>query len=166
MASFSTSGQSWSSDPVPGLDSSSTEPFSQSSTEPFSQSNYGIQAFAGLQAQYRKLMEQNMTLIAQLEAHLQQETENASGTLLDMQQHGQVLEAAESHDFCHETYRYPMASGHENRADARAKEHAGANLKVFDQMCVCVFITAGPITKLFAWGEGDSGGHVLRETTS
>jgi len=33
---------------------------------------------------------------------------------------------------------------------------------------VCVFITqaAVPITKLFAWGEGDSGGHVLRETTS
>jgi len=27
---------------------------------------------------------------------------------------------------------------------------------------VCVFITAVPITKLFAWGEGDSGGHVLR----
>jgi hypothetical protein len=26
--------------------------------------------------------------------------------------------------------------------------------------------TAVPITKLFAWGEGDSGGHVLRETTS
>jgi hypothetical protein len=24
-----------------------------------------------------------------------------------------------------------------------------------------LFITAGPITKLFAWGEGDSGGHVL-----
>ena len=33
-------------------------------------------------------------------------------------------------------------------------------------MCECVFITAVPITKLFAWGEGDSGGHVLRETTS
>jgi len=32
--------------------------------------------------------------------------------------------------------------------------------------CVCVFITVVPITKLFAWGEGDSGGHVLRETTS
>jgi hypothetical protein len=32
--------------------------------------------------------------------------------------------------------------------------------------CVCVFITAVPITKLFAWGEGGSGGHVLRETTS
>ena len=33
-------------------------------------------------------------------------------------------------------------------------------------MAVCVFITAVPITKLFAWGEGDSRGHVLRETTS
>jgi len=32
--------------------------------------------------------------------------------------------------------------------------------------CVCVFTTAGPSTKLFAWGEGDSGGHVLRETMS
>jgi hypothetical protein len=30
---------------------------------------------------------------------------------------------------------------------------------------VCVYY-AVPITKLFAWGEGDSGGHVLRETTS
>jgi hypothetical protein len=30
----------------------------------------------------------------------------------------------------------------------------------------CVFITAVPIIKLFAWGEGDSGGHVIRETTS
>ena len=30
----------------------------------------------------------------------------------------------------------------------------------------CVFITAVPIRKLFAWEEGDSGGHVLRETTS
>jgi hypothetical protein len=29
-----------------------------------------------------------------------------------------------------------------------------------------LFITAGPITKLFAWDEGDSGGRVLRETTS
>jgi hypothetical protein len=26
---------------------------------------------------------------------------------------------------------------------------------------VCVFSTAGPITKLFAWGEEESGGHVL-----
>jgi hypothetical protein len=33
-------------------------------------------------------------------------------------------------------------------------------------LVVYVFITAGPIIKLFAWGEGDSGGHVLRETTS
>ncbi len=31
---------------------------------------------------------------------------------------------------------------------------------------VSVFITAVPIINLFAWGEGDSGGHVLRETTS
>ena len=31
---------------------------------------------------------------------------------------------------------------------------------------VCVFITAVPNRKLFARGEGDSGGHVLRETTS
>jgi hypothetical protein len=31
---------------------------------------------------------------------------------------------------------------------------------------VCVFITAVPIIKLFAWGEGDSGGHVLRDTTT
>jgi hypothetical protein len=29
-----------------------------------------------------------------------------------------------------------------------------------------VFISAVPIIKLFAWGEGDSGGHALRETTS
>jgi hypothetical protein len=27
-------------------------------------------------------------------------------------------------------------------------------------LCVC-FITAGPITKLCAWGEEESGGHVL-----
>jgi len=33
------------------------------------------------------------------------------------------------------------------------------------KVCVC-FITAGPITKLFAWGGEESGGHVLRETTS
>jgi len=40
----------------------------------------------------------------------------------------------------------------------------------FAQRCpfgdYCVFITAVPITKLFALGEGDRGGHVLRETTS
>jgi hypothetical protein len=28
-------------------------------------------------------------------------------------------------------------------------------------VCVCVFITAGPIIKLCAGGEGDSEGHVL-----
>jgi hypothetical protein len=31
---------------------------------------------------------------------------------------------------------------------------------------VCVFITAGPSTKLIAVGGGDIGGHVLRQTTS
>ena len=31
---------------------------------------------------------------------------------------------------------------------------------------MCVFITAVPITKLFAEGGGGNGGHVLRETTS
>jgi len=35
-----------------------------------------------------------------------------------------------------------------------------------DPWGVCVFITAGPSTKLFAWGGGDIGGHVLRETMS
>ena len=29
-----------------------------------------------------------------------------------------------------------------------------------------MFITAVPLIKLFAWGEGESGEHVLRETTS
>ena len=32
---------------------------------------------------------------------------------------------------------------------------------------MCVFITAVPITKLFAWGGGgNNGGHALRENTS
>ena len=35
-----------------------------------------------------------------------------------------------------------------------------------DCLAVCVFITVVPITKLVAWEEGDSGGHVLRETMS
>ena len=29
-----------------------------------------------------------------------------------------------------------------------------------------MFIIAGPIIKLLVWGEGDSGGHLLRETMS
>jgi hypothetical protein len=42
---------------------------------------------------------------------------------------------------------------------------------LWNQVCqtnrhACVFITVDLIIKLFAWGEGDSGGHVLRETTS
>jgi hypothetical protein len=39
-------------------------------------------------------------------------------------------------------------------------------LFAFSEPPVCEFITAVPITKLFAWGQEDSGGHVLRETTS
>ena len=38
-------------------------------------------------------------------------------------------------------------------------------LRVNLSMCVC-FITAGPITKLFARAGGGNGGHVQRETTS
>ena len=32
--------------------------------------------------------------------------------------------------------------------------------------CRLLFITPVPITRVFAWGEGDSGGDVLRDTTS
>jgi hypothetical protein len=46
----------------------------------------------------------------------------------------------------------PCASAHDNQG--------------VDISAQGVFITAVPIIKLFAWGEGDSGGHVLRETTS
>ena len=35
-----------------------------------------------------------------------------------------------------------------------------------EEEIVCVFITAVPMTKLFARGGGGNGGHVLRETTS
>ena len=38
--------------------------------------------------------------------------------------------------------------------------------RILTSTLACVFITAVPIIKLFALGEGDSGGHVLRETTS
>jgi hypothetical protein len=40
------------------------------------------------------------------------------------------------------------------------------NEPVSDTSDMTVYITAVPIIKLFAWGEGDSRGHVLRETTS
>jgi hypothetical protein len=43
---------------------------------------------------------------------------------------------------------------------------AGNHRNCEPQALVCVFITSVPVTKLFAWGVGDSGGHVLRETTS
>jgi hypothetical protein len=35
----------------------------------------------------------------------------------------------------------------------------GARVQYYDLLLL--FITAVPITKLFAWGEGNSGGHVL-----
>jgi hypothetical protein len=36
--------------------------------------------------------------------------------------------------------------------------------QIKDIIIMCVFITEGPSTKLFARGGGDMGGHVLRET--
>jgi hypothetical protein len=41
---------------------------------------------------------------------------------------------------------------------AHVGDHAEACV---DESDVCVFITAGPSTKLFAGGEEESGGHVL-----
>jgi hypothetical protein len=43
---------------------------------------------------------------------------------------------------------------------------ADGNCNLSLSASVCVFITAVPIINLFAWFEGDSGGHVLRETSS
>jgi hypothetical protein len=39
-------------------------------------------------------------------------------------------------------------------------------LQIVEDICGFQFITAGPIIKMCAGGAGDSGGHVLRETTS
>ncbi len=53
------------------------------------------------------------------------------------------------------------------RAEACADESASVLCLCVVVVCfitVCLyvcFITAGPITKLFAWGEEESGGHVL-----
>ena len=49
---------------------------------------------------------------------------------------------------------------------AAARHELNTHKDCSNRAVVCVFIIAVPITKLFAWGEGDhSGGHVLRETT-
>ena len=48
----------------------------------------------------------------------------------------------------------------------RAKSASNITSNITDSTKVCAFITAVPITKLFAWGKGDSGGHVLRKTTT
>jgi len=50
----------------------------------------------------------------------------------------------------------PAASVPSHKVQAR---HA-LYFEIRNRVCVC-FITAGPITKLFAWGEEESGGHVL-----
>jgi hypothetical protein len=47
---------------------------------------------------------------------------------------------------------------------SRTSERGGEGDCVKEGVCVfmvCVFITAVPNTNLFAWGEEDSGGHVL-----
>jgi hypothetical protein len=41
-----------------------------------------------------------------------------------------------------------------------------SNPKLRTPGCHGVFITVVPSIKLLAWGKGDSGGHVVRETTS
>jgi hypothetical protein len=52
------------------------------------------------------------------------------------------------------THHQPIGGSDANHQGIWSPFRAGQSL--------CVFITV----KLFAWGEGDSGGHVLRETTS
>jgi hypothetical protein len=42
------------------------------------------------------------------------------------------------------------------------RERALERLRYYNPVYpVCVFITAGPSTKMFTWGGGDMGGHVL-----
>ena len=53
------------------------------------------------------------------------------------------------------------------RDPGRLRLSQGANTLPCQMPTQCFFfITVVPIIKLFAWGEGDSGGHALRETTS
>jgi hypothetical protein len=46
------------------------------------------------------------------------------------------------------------------RQQVTVKLFEGLQGRAVPRFCVC-FITAGPITKLCAWGEEESGGHVL-----
>jgi hypothetical protein len=48
------------------------------------------------------------------------------------------------------------------KAYSRTQESYIRQTPLISVQFVCVLITAVPIIKLFAWGEGDSGGHVLR----
>ena len=61
--------------------------------------------------------------------------------------------------------RSPLGLPHtQNRMSGRPRV---AEMLLMRSPHACVFITAVPVTKLFAWGGGeDNGGHVLRETTS
>jgi hypothetical protein len=59
-----------------------------------------------------------------------------------------------------------LVAAHQNQQPSRSDPHEFD--RHFSHLCVCVcvcvcvcFITAGPITKLCAWGEEESGGHVL-----
>jgi hypothetical protein len=61
-------------------------------------------------------------------------------------------------------HRRRRRRGMEASVGRRRRQSAGRYIGL--SALVCVFITTGPITKLFAWRVGDSGGHVLRETTS
>ncbi len=47
-----------------------------------------------------------------------------------------------------------------DRSNGKGREHVHGTCMREEGVCVC-FITAGPITKLCAWGEEESGGHVL-----
>jgi hypothetical protein len=67
--------------------------------------------------------------------------------------------------------RFPLGLPHtQNRVSGRPRVADMFLMRspqtLSESVCVTVFITTVPIIKLFARGEGDSGGHVLRETTS
>ena len=60
----------------------------------------------------------------------------------------------------------PEVSLHSYGVQPNAQRRTSLNQMCVQFLYLCVFITAGPSTKLFAWGGGDVGGHVQRETTS
>jgi hypothetical protein len=54
-----------------------------------------------------------------------------------------------------------MLTGAPNKGRGRSAQLASELRLKAKGRCVCVFITAGPMIKLCAGGEGDSEGHVL-----